>query len=81
MPLHPRLRTAWRSPLFIIGALIFLLGSGPYFAFLVMDLLGTAFAREHPNPVGLGCMFWFTFPPGVVLMIVGMVRWLDGKDF
>jgi hypothetical protein len=59
---------------------VFILGSGPYFAFLVLDLLDTEFARKNPNPVLLGGMLWFTFVPSIVLMIIGMVRWIDGKD-
>ena len=81
MPLNPRLRTAWRSPLFLIGAAIFLVGSGPLLFCIAREALDAKYASTHPNPVGFGCLAFFTFWPGIGLMIAGVGRRLAGKDF
>jgi hypothetical protein len=67
--------------MFVIGFLLFCLGAVPYFGFAIMYGMGFQFALSRPNPVGLGCMLWIAGIPGIVLMIVGMGRWLGGKQW
>jgi len=43
--------------------------------------LDAKYASTHPNPVGFGCLAFFTFWPGIGLMIAGVGRRLAGKDF
>ena len=76
----PRLKRLWRSPLFLIGAALFLVGSGPLLVFELMDLLGSRFTRENPNPVLLGCMAMFSFIPSLAIMLVSIAFWLVGKE-
>jgi hypothetical protein len=79
VPLNPRLKTVWRSPLLVIGAVMFLIGSGPLLVFCVMDFFGSSFTRSNPNPVFLGILATFTFLPSIALMLIGFGRWLEGK--
>ena len=80
MPFNPRIKTAWRSPLFIAGAAVFVVGSGPLLFTIAREALDPAYAATRPNPIGFGCMAFLTFWPGIGMMIVGIVRWLAKKD-
>jgi hypothetical protein len=55
------------------GFFIFLIGSGPLLAIIAASKLGLM-DDPNPNPVGPGILAVLTFWPGIVLMLVGLVR-------
>ena len=63
---HSRVRSALTDRIFVIGALVFAIGSGPLFIWLAID--------PKANPVGPGMMAMFTFWPSILMMLVGLIR-------
>jgi hypothetical protein len=62
----------WRSRYFVVGALLFLLGTGPLLIVILLASLG--FTKDpNPNPVGLGILAFLTFWPSVILMLLGFL--------
>jgi len=61
------------SKLFWIGVALLVLGSGPLLLVIAASSLGLL-SDPNPNPVGPGLLFFFTFWPGVVLTIFGLLR-------
>jgi hypothetical protein len=61
------------SRLFWAGLILFVLGSGPLLSVIVLASLGMT-KDPNPNPVGLGIIAALTFPPSVILIILGAVR-------
>lgn len=61
-----RIRAALTDRLFVIGAIVFALGSGPLFIWLAID--------PTANPVGPGMMAMCTFWPSILTMVVGLIR-------
>ena len=52
-----------------LGLLILVLGSGPLFLVILLARFGII---EESNAVGPGILAFFTFWPGVVLVLVGL---------
>jgi hypothetical protein len=67
------LRRLSQDRMFRWGFLIFLIGSGPLLAIIAASKLGLL-DDPNPNPVGPGILAMLTFWPGIVLMLVGLVR-------
>ncbi len=59
-----------KNPLAKLGALILIIGAGPLFVFILLDLLGFPVTN---NPIGLGLLFVFTAPLGALLLVGGLV--------
>ena len=64
-----------------IGLVILLLGCSPLLIVGLLSAIGIG--DPKPNPVGFGCLFYFTFWPGVILTAVGTLicicKYLLGK--
>ena len=54
-----------------VGAIVFVLGSGPLIAVMLAAALGLT-ADPNPNPVGFGILAFLTFWPAVIMMLVGI---------
>jgi hypothetical protein len=52
---------------------LLLVGSGPLLLIIVAAAVGL-WPDPNPNPVGPGLLFFFTFWPAVICLIVGVVR-------
>jgi Na+/melibiose symporter-like transporter len=64
--------TFWRSRYFVVGALLLLFGTGPLL--IVIGLAKLGFTEDpNPNPVGFGILAMFTFWPGIVLIVLGIL--------
>jgi hypothetical protein len=63
------MRTIFGSAIFWLGLVVVVLGSGPL-------AVAAAYATMHgdlsPNPVGLGILAFFTFWPGILLILIGL---------
>ncbi len=70
---RPESRKFRLSRLFWVGAILFVLGSGPLLTIIVLSSLGLT-KDPNPNPVGFGILAFLTFWPSVVLMIIGAVQ-------
>jgi hypothetical protein len=63
------------SKLFWIGITLLVLGSGPLLLIIAASSLRLlSDPNPNPNPIGPGLLFFFTFWPGVVLTILGLLR-------
>lgn len=67
------MRRFWGNRLFRLGAILFLVGSGPLLFIIVAPTLGL-WPDPDPNPIGPGLLAMFTFWPAVVLLILGAVQ-------
>ena len=67
MKLH--LNKFWQSKCFVTV----LLGSGPLLLVIVLASLGLT-KDPNPNPVGFGILAFLTFWPGIILMLVGLLK-------
>lgn len=75
--LRMRGRSKWGARLTRWGLWTLGLGSGPLLLFLAAGRLGLL-GESDPNPVGLGLLFFFTFWPGLAMLVAGLlVRALD----
>ena len=59
--------------LFKIGFWLFVIGSGPLLAIIVLAGIGL-WPDPNPNPIGLGILAFLTFWPSIICMIVGVVQ-------
>ena len=66
----PQLGRVWRSPMFIIGTAMMIVGATPLLLFGVLWYT----ADPNPNPVGLGILFTFLFWPGFALALAAFGR-------
>ena len=62
----------WKNRSFKIGLLLLVVGTGPLLAIIAAAKLGLT-SDPNPNPIGFGILAFFTFWPGVILMILGLV--------
>jgi hypothetical protein len=56
-----------------IGAGVLILGAAPLVFIIVAAAVGL-WPDPNPNPIGPGLLFFFTFWPGVLCVIVGVIR-------
>ena len=59
--------------LFKIGFWMFVIGSGPLLAIIVLAGIGL-WPDPNPNPIGPGLLAFFTFWPSIICMIIGAVQ-------
>lgn len=59
-----------RSRVFRAGLLLLVTGSAPLLLYLLFEFVT---GRKGGNPIGLGLLFFVTFWPSVILMIIGAV--------
>ncbi len=67
------MRAYLRSTLVRVGLGLLIVGSGPLLGIIVAADLGL-WPDPNPNPVGPGLLFFFTFWPAVICVVVGVVR-------
>jgi hypothetical protein len=63
----------FENRLFKIGFWLLVLGSGPLVVIILLASLGL-WPDPNPNPIGPGLLFFFTFWPAVVCLVVGFVQ-------
>ena len=56
-----------------VGFALLLAGSGPLLFIIVAAALGL-WPDPNPNPIGPGLLFFFTFWPAVICIVIGVVR-------
>ena len=56
-----------------IGAALLILGSGPLLFIIVAATIGL-WPDPNPNHTGPGLLFFFTFWPAVICIVIGVVR-------
>ena len=59
--------------LFKIGFWLFVIGTGPLLAIILLAGIGL-WPDPNPNPIGPGLLFFFTFWPAVILMVIGAIQ-------
>lgn len=63
----------FRSRLFISGALLLVVGTGPLASVMIAGKL-RLIDDPNPNPVGFGILAFFTFWPSIFLIVAGVLR-------
>ena len=63
------LRSRWVQ----IGLALLVIGSGPLLFVVVAAAIGL-WPDPNPNPIGPGLLFFFTFWPAVLCIVVGVAR-------
>jgi len=56
-----------------VGLGLLVVGSGPLLFIIVAAAVGL-WPDPNPNPVGPGLLFFFTFWPAVICIVIGVVR-------
>jgi hypothetical protein len=56
-----------------IGAGLLVIGAGPLLFIIVAAAVGL-WPDPNPNPIGPGLLFFFTFWPAVLCILVGVIR-------
>ena len=67
------MREYFKSKLFLVGLVMFVLGSGPLLLIIAAADLGL-YHDPNPNPVGFGILAGLTFWPSLICMAVGVWR-------
>jgi len=67
--MHAYLQSWWVR----IGVALLVLGSGPLLFIILAAPIGL-WPDPNPNPIGPGLLFFFTFWPAIICIIVGVVR-------
>jgi hypothetical protein len=65
------------SKMFKAGLILFIVGISPLLLYVLYEFVTGA---TGGNPVGLGLLFFVTFWPSVILMLIGIVSALLNKD-
>lgn len=60
----------WHNRWFKIGAIIAIVGWSPLLCVILLSAIGL-WPDPRPNPIGLGLLFFVSFWPAVILMLVG----------
>ena len=63
--------------MFKAGLILFIVGISPLLLYVLYEFVTGA---TGGNPVGLGLLFFVTFWPSVILMLIGIVSALLNKD-
>lgn len=69
----PRAPGYWQSWWVRIGAALLVVGSGPLLFIGIAATIGL-WPDPNPNPIGPGLLFFFTFWPAVLCILVGVIR-------
>ncbi len=64
------MRDYLRSKLVIAGTILFILGSAPLLIIIIAAKIGL-WPDPDPNPIGPGLLFFFTFWPSIICVIIG----------
>ena len=56
-----------------VGVTLLILGSGPLVFIIVAAAVGL-WPDPNPNPIGPGMLFFFTFWPAVICILIGALR-------
>ena len=56
-----------------VGLALLFVGAGPLLFIIVAAAIGL-WPDPNPNPIGPGLLFFFTFWPAVICIIIGVVR-------
>ena len=72
-PVANEIREYLGSRLVRIGLVLLVVGTGPLLFIIVAAAVGL-WPDPNPNPIGPGLLFFFTFWPAVICLIVGIVR-------
>jgi hypothetical protein len=67
--MRPYLQSFWVR----IGVALLLLGAGPL-VFIIVAAAGGLWPDPNPNPTGARLLFFFTFWPAVICIVIGIVR-------
>ena len=68
----------WSNRLFRIGAIIALVGWTPLLAIVLLAWIGL-WPDPHPNPIGPGLLFFFSFWPAVICLGIGAFQVWRGR--
>jgi hypothetical protein len=63
----------WANRLFRIGAFLALIGWTPLLGIVLLAEIGV-WPDPNPNPVGPGILFFVTFWPAVILLVIGALQ-------
>ena len=72
------MRDYWQSRLVRIGLGVLLVGCGPLLFIIAAAAVGV-WPDPNPNPIGPGLLAFVTFWPGVICVLVGVVRVRSGR--
>ncbi|MFO1323507.1 MAG: hypothetical protein U1F15_05530 [Burkholderiales bacterium] len=67
------MRRYFRSRWVQVGLALLVVGSGPLLFIVVAAAVGL-WPDPNPNPIGPGLLFFFTFWPAVLCIVVGVAR-------
>jgi hypothetical protein len=63
----------WRSWWIRTGVGLLIVGAGPLVFIIVAAAVGL-WPDPNPNPIGPGLLFFFTFWPAILCIVVGVIR-------
>jgi hypothetical protein len=72
------MRAYFQSRWVKIGVALLVLGSAPLLFIIVAAAVGL-WPDPNPNPIGPGLLFFFTFWPAVICILIGIVRVYRGN--
>ena len=67
--MHDYLKSGWIR----VGLALLVLGSGPLWGIVLLAVLGS-WPDPHPNLIGPGLLFFFTFWPAIICLGMGVAR-------
>ena len=67
------MRTYLQSTWVKVGVGLLVVGGGPLIFIIVAAAVGL-WPDPNPNPIGPGLLFFFTFWPAVICIVIGVVR-------
>ena len=56
-----------------VGVGLLIVGAGPLVFIITVATLGL-WSDPNPNPIGPGLLFFFTFWPAIICIVVGVIR-------
>jgi hypothetical protein len=62
-----------------VGLALLCIGGGPLLFIIVASAVGL-WPDPNPNPIGPGLLFFFTFWPAVISIVIGVVRVRGGRS-
>ena len=62
-----------------VGLTLLCVGGGPLLFIIVASAVGL-WPDPNPNPIGPGLLFFFTFWPAVISIVIGVVRVRGGRS-